>query len=121
MIVYQLTMPSFHVYLQPVTRFSKTIGSCLNVCVLFPVRSEEHTSELQSLTNLVCRLLLAKKIASREVKGRVAHYTPHALAALLAMNLLTELAEREGAISVLDSASRDGSLISALFGASPRR
>src|SRR5262249_60819688 len=24
------------------------------------VRSEEHTSELQSLTNLVCRLLLAK-------------------------------------------------------------
>src|SRR5438093_8427222 len=26
-----------------------------------PVRSEEHTSELQSLTNLVCRLLLAKK------------------------------------------------------------
>src|ERR1019366_10465678 len=25
-------------------------------------RSEEHTSELQSLTNLVCRLLLVKKI-----------------------------------------------------------
>src|SRR5437016_9979736 len=29
-----------------------TIGFC---------RSEEHTSELQSLTNLVCRLLLEKK------------------------------------------------------------
>src|SRR5437016_12101183 len=29
------------------------------------VRSEEHTSELQSLTNLVCRLLLAKKKRSR--------------------------------------------------------
>src|SRR5258706_9968205 len=28
--------------------------------LLFP-RSEEHTSELQSLTNLVCRLLLEKK------------------------------------------------------------
>src|SRR5437016_7608765 len=27
----------------------------------FPDRSEEHTSELQSLTNLVCRLLLEKK------------------------------------------------------------
>src|SRR5258706_1094724 len=27
----------------------------------FPHRSEEHTSELQSLTNLVCRLLLEKK------------------------------------------------------------
>src|SRR5438046_2882866 len=26
-----------------------------------PFRSEEHTSELQSLTNLVCRLLLEKK------------------------------------------------------------
>src|SRR5258706_12482710 len=28
-----------------------------------PFRSEEHTSELQSLTNLVCRLLLEKKKA----------------------------------------------------------
>src|SRR5258706_10660476 len=27
----------------------------------YHVRSEEHTSELQSLTNLVCRLLLEKK------------------------------------------------------------
>src|SRR5437016_8431656 len=26
-----------------------------------PLRSEEHTSELQSLTSLVCRLLLEKK------------------------------------------------------------
>src|SRR5438093_8621511 len=30
----------------------------LHACV---ARSEEHTSELQSLTNLVCRLLLEKK------------------------------------------------------------
>src|SRR5258706_12007721 len=29
-------------------------------------RSEEHTSELQSLTNLVCRLLLEKKKKSKE-------------------------------------------------------
>src|SRR5437016_10361555 len=29
------------------------------------VRSEEHTSELQSLTNLVCRLLLEKKKEKR--------------------------------------------------------
>src|SRR2546427_8960362 len=28
---------------------------------LAPVRSEEHTSELQSQSNLVCRLLLEKK------------------------------------------------------------
>src|SRR5258706_3776765 len=30
-------------------------------CLLGALRSEEHTSELQSLTNLVCRLLLEKK------------------------------------------------------------
>src|SRR5258706_3415781 len=29
-------------------------------------RSEEHTSELQSLTNLVCRLLLEKKQRQRQ-------------------------------------------------------
>ena len=28
---------------------------------VYGIRSEEHTSELQSLTNLVCRLLLEKK------------------------------------------------------------
>src|SRR5438093_3745757 len=34
----------------------------------FLVRSEEHTSELQSLTNLVCRLLLEKKkLESRSI------------------------------------------------------
>src|SRR5258706_11012548 len=31
------------------------------------VRSEEHTSELQSLTNLVCRLLLEKKKNKKNV------------------------------------------------------
>src|SRR5438046_7414893 len=30
-------------------------------CMPGSMRSEEHTSELQSLTNLVCRLLLEKK------------------------------------------------------------
>src|SRR5438477_3132497 len=33
------------------------------------VRSEEHTSELQSHVNLVCRLLLEKK------KGTIKHYS----------------------------------------------
>src|SRR2546427_10693747 len=31
-----------------------------------PQRSEEHTSELQSQSNLVCRLLLEKKKAEKE-------------------------------------------------------
>src|SRR5258706_11869295 len=37
-------------------------------------RSEEHTSELQSLTNLVCRLLLEKKKNKRSAFIAV-HYT----------------------------------------------
>src|SRR5947199_7991956 len=37
----------------------------------FPPRSEEHTSELQSLRHLVCRLLLEKKKTNHE-KGREA-------------------------------------------------
>src|SRR5437016_10824260 len=32
-------------------------------------RSEEHTSELQSLTNLVCRLLLEKKKKKKKIKS----------------------------------------------------
>src|SRR5262245_62556128 len=33
-----------------------------------PVRSEEHTSELQSLRHLVCRLLLEKKKKKKNLK-----------------------------------------------------
>src|SRR5437016_7216687 len=36
-------------------------------------RSEEHTSELQSLTNLVCRLLLEKKKRNKEKQSTYAH------------------------------------------------
>src|SRR5256885_4203997 len=35
--------------------------SCSRVSAVSPSRSEEHTSELQSPCNLVCRLLLEKK------------------------------------------------------------
>src|SRR5258706_11065332 len=37
------------------------IGRPAIITARSPGRSEEHTSELQSLTNLVCRLLLEKK------------------------------------------------------------
>src|SRR5438093_6172987 len=44
------------------------------------VRSEEHTSELQSLTNLVCRLLLEKKkkktSTNRPAQPRIVSRTP---------------------------------------------
>src|SRR5438046_5638598 len=50
----------------PDARWQRRRASCRNGSFqrLIPytdVRSEEHTSELQSLTNLVCRLLLEKK------------------------------------------------------------
>src|SRR5437016_7252358 len=60
----------------PYTTLFRSLGRRLRVCVkttckwtawrrrardTLSTRSEEHTSELQSLTNLVCRLLLEKK------------------------------------------------------------
>src|SRR5438046_7786499 len=40
------------------------------------IRSEEHTSELQSLTNLVCRLLLEKKKKKKKkLKTHIITYT----------------------------------------------
>src|SRR5438093_8433478 len=39
----------------------KNIGCHKGIPFGYASRSEEHTSELQSLTNLVCRLLLEKK------------------------------------------------------------
>src|SRR5438270_14096676 len=47
------------------------INDWLMVCCLAylePIRSEEHTSELQSQSNLVCRLLLEKK--NKEIPTR---------------------------------------------------
>src|SRR2546430_7097583 len=37
------------------------LGLPKNIDAMFESRSEEHTSELQSQSNLVCRLLLEKK------------------------------------------------------------
>src|SRR5437899_12247907 len=37
------------------------IPCCQRLCRIARIRSEEHTSELQSLRHLVCRLLLEKK------------------------------------------------------------
>src|SRR5688572_31060002 len=61
----------------PATTTALCLGACVASCTLSPVtiawhapvtslivtnaRSEEHTSELQSQSNLVCRLLLEKK------------------------------------------------------------
>src|SRR5437016_11581051 len=44
-------------------RQTNLVGHCISLdrAGAIKARSEEHTSELQSLTNLVCRLLLEKK------------------------------------------------------------
>src|SRR5438046_8533303 len=41
------------------------------------LRSEEHTSELQSLTNLVCRLLLEKKKKNTKTYKNTKKYNAH--------------------------------------------
>src|SRR2546430_8625794 len=41
------------------------------------VRSEEHTSELQSQSNLVCRLLLEKKKKNTHANSTNQHRTSH--------------------------------------------
>src|SRR5687767_15483244 len=47
------------------------------VCAPKRVRSEEHTSELQSLAYLVCRLLLEKKKNSPDTSATIKHRIPH--------------------------------------------
>src|SRR5258706_7738679 len=47
-----------NVWNRPYVKCARVVGDVLG-------RSEEHTSELQSLTNLVCRLLLEKKKTTR--------------------------------------------------------
>src|SRR5438093_2893394 len=48
-------------------------------------RSEEHTSELQSLTNLVCRLLLEKKNKKKE--NKMTNHKPKILVQLTKPNI----------------------------------
>src|SRR2546427_2823592 len=49
------------------------------VCALSGIRSEEHTSELQSQSNLVCRLLLEKKKKDKSISrnGKIAERDVH--------------------------------------------
>src|SRR2546429_3609660 len=46
-------------------------GTCTSRSLIFSLRSEEHTSELQSRLHLVCRLLLEKKkTESHDLRAR---------------------------------------------------
>src|SRR2546430_3644253 len=48
------------------TATDQTTGLAAQMAYLLLFRSEEHTSELQSQSNLVCRLLLEKKKKTQE-------------------------------------------------------
>src|SRR2546430_10334253 len=52
----------------------RTQGPALNGCSSPVGRSEEHTSELQSQSNLVCRLLLEKKNDKRHDRRQPVSY-----------------------------------------------
>src|SRR2546427_9566579 len=57
-----------------VTASSPPISATKRREIARPRRSEEHTSELQSQSNLVCRLLLEKKKKERKIYyGRIAN------------------------------------------------
>src|SRR2546430_10445766 len=43
--------------------------------IMIFMRSEEHTSELQSQSNLVCRLLLEKKKIAYIIRELITHHT----------------------------------------------
>src|SRR3712207_6937256 len=51
----------FSDFLTRLSPFQPDTGMKCTLEVLYPTRSEEHTSELQSRQYLVCRLLLEKK------------------------------------------------------------
>src|SRR2546425_4388319 len=57
-----------------IARISAAVRLAFDCCSWAETRSEEHTSELQSLAYLVCRLLLEKKKTHRII-NRLLH--PH--------------------------------------------
>src|SRR5438045_7048695 len=50
-----------------------SLGHTRPICGPDPERSEEHTSELQSLRHLVCRLLLEKKNNNKVICRKIIH------------------------------------------------
>src|SRR2546430_8601332 len=54
-----------------ISKTPKRFSAKTRTITLSPRRSEEHTSELQSQSNLVCRLLLEKKKSRRAPASRL--------------------------------------------------
>src|SRR2546425_9739930 len=58
-----------------IERDGAAVDDAFDVTLHYPNRSEEHTSELQSLAYLVCRLLLEKKKKNTYTQNR--EFTPN--------------------------------------------
>src|SRR2546427_474587 len=69
--MFQVTIPAASVP-PPVAETNEVFPGTVSVMTT-PVRSEEHTSELQSQSNLVCRLLLEKKKKTTKTQARTTH------------------------------------------------
>src|SRR5258706_2843436 len=75
---FYITRSRFGIVLIPTCVFGRW-PKPFQVTLRYTPRSEEHTSELQSLTNLVCRLLLEKKKRSRHRSYSSTAYDANAL------------------------------------------
>src|SRR2546430_4422613 len=85
------------------------IGACVFRILFQDLRSEEHTSELQSQSNLVCRLLLEKKNAMMIISMLTSEY----VRALETQYLLTGLQTHSQRTFALLSASTHDAIIAA--------
>src|SRR3989442_11093364 len=59
------------------------------------IRSEEHTSELQSRPHLVCRLLLEKKKVGENLPGVGEHLQDHVLVSVVVFKYKGKMPERK--------------------------
>src|SRR5258708_22131056 len=61
---------NLHPWTRRVSAESRPVHARIRPVSNFGIRSEEHTSELQSPDHLVCRLLLEKKKQTRHARSR---------------------------------------------------
>src|SRR5256885_5597377 len=76
--IQSLSVEMINLTMQDLNNLWSISGSKYLPSASYKLRSEEHTSELQSPCNLVCRLLLEKKKNNRH-RARCVHLRAHAL------------------------------------------
>src|SRR4029434_9059142 len=92
----------------------------VSVCVCVCVRSEEHTSELQSHLNLVCRLLLEKRRANLCTPGPHEYRMPYSASTPRDTRFTTASTRTERPHSYLDVSARLSSVFFLMIRRPPR-